>query len=90
VASSAALVSSVALARRGQFRSRPSASYKPSMKSVSSKKVALGMLAFGIGLGFLLNIAYHEDVWSWSGIVLGFLGGVFGLFLYARLDSNEP
>jgi hypothetical protein len=28
---------------------------------------------FGIGLGFLLNVAYHEP-WAWHGFVFGFLG----------------
>jgi hypothetical protein len=53
-------------------------------------KVVLGMIVVGIGLGFLRNIAYHEP-WSWEGFVLGMLGGVFGLFLYTRLDPpDEP
>jgi hypothetical protein len=60
------------------------------MKSVPSKKLVLGALAFGVGLGFLLNIAYHEP-WSWHGFVFGVLGGLFGLFLYTRLDPpGEP
>jgi hypothetical protein len=43
------------------------------MKTVPSKKLVLGALAFGVGLGFLLNIAYHEP-WSWHGFVFAFSG----------------
>jgi hypothetical protein len=60
------------------------------VKSVPSKRVVLGMLAFGIGLGFLNNIAYGEP-WAWHGFFFGVLGGVFGLFLYTQLDPpDEP
>jgi hypothetical protein len=49
-------------------------------------KVVLGLLAVGIFFGFLRNLAYHEP-WSWVGFALGLLAGLFGLFLYSRLDT---
>jgi hypothetical protein len=58
------------------------------MKTVPSRKVVLGMLVLGICLGFLLNLAYHEPG-SWHGFVFGVLGGLFGVFLYSRLNPPD-
>jgi len=46
------------------------------------------MLVLGICLGFLLNLAYHEPG-SWHGFVFGVLGGLFGVFLYSRLNPPD-